>query len=185
MNCRVCKRPLTDPTSIKRGMGEICAGHAGSGNGDDVAKRVSFADMYNDQVPFSTAFVMARAGKATDADSDRYAITNVPHLVVHHSPNGFDFGYAGSAPADLALNAVQLYLNQVGYTGAKTKCYDGSCWTMAWMLHQEFKRAFTAIVPHAGATIPFEKIDTWMCSHMTAELLERCEDLTQYEITEE
>lgn len=185
MNCKVCKRPLTDPTSIKRGMGDICAGHSGGSRGEDVARRVNFQDVYSDEVPFREWFVMARAGKASDADLDRCAVTNVSHLVVHHSPDGFDFGYAGSAPADLALNAVQLYLNQVGYTGAKTKCYDGSCWTMAWMLHQDFKRAFIANVPHSGTTIPFEKIDTWMGLNMTAELLERCEDLTQYEITEE
>ena len=185
MNCRICKRPLTDPRSIKRGMGNICAGHAGGGLREDVAKRVSFDDVYNDETPFRDALVMKRANSKGDADRDRYPITNVPHLVVHHSPNGFEFGYGGSGPADLALNAVQLYLNMVGYTGAKTKCYDGSCWTLAWMLHQDFKRMFIANAPHQGTTIPFVTIDAWMCLNMTAEMLERCEDLSKYEISEE
>lgn len=190
MNCRICKRPLTDPKSIERGMGNICAGHAGSDSiegREDVAKRkdLSFEDVYNGTVPFSEGFVMERAGSKGSADVDRYVVTNVPHLVVHHSPNGFEFGYGGSGAADLALNAVQLYLNMVGYAGDKTKCFDGNCWTLAWMLHQDFKRMFIANAPRQGMTIPFEKIDAWMRLNMTADLLERCADLTQYEITEE
>ena len=33
-------------------------------------------------------------------------LTNVPHLVVHHSPTGYEWGYGGSGPADLALNIL-------------------------------------------------------------------------------
>ncbi len=179
MICKVCKRPLSDPKSIDRGMGEICAGHSLSERGGDIAKRVSFEDVYSDEFIFGEAFVMKRAGKPTDADHARHAITNVPHLVVHHSPSGFEFGYAGSGPADLALNAVQYYLNIVGYVGAKTKCYDGSCWTLAWNLHQDFKRAFIAGAPHEGARIPFAKIDAWMEQNITAELLKDCEEITE------
>ncbi len=55
---------------------------------------------------------------------DYHAIvsTNVPHLGVHHSPSGFEFGYGGSGPADLALNVCQFYLNSIGYQGEKTNC---------------------------------------------------------------
>lgn len=94
MKCKVCKRPLSDPKSIDRGMGNICAGHSLSELGSDIAKRVSFDDVYSDELIFGEAFVMKRAGKPGDADHARHAITNVPHLVVHHSPSGFEFGYA-------------------------------------------------------------------------------------------
>ena len=33
----------------------------------------------------------------------------VPHLV-HHSPTGMEFGYAGSGPADLALSLLTFHL---------------------------------------------------------------------------
>ena len=54
--------------------------------------------------------------------------TNVPHIVTHHSPTGFEFGYGGSGPADLALNVCQAYLNMQDYRGRKSKCWDGECW---------------------------------------------------------
>lgn len=54
--------------------------------------------------------------------------TNVPHLVTHHSPSGYEFGYGGSGPADLALNICEIILNRIGYEGERTKCYAGDCW---------------------------------------------------------
>lgn len=182
--CKQCKKPLTDPKSIEAGMGPICRGHANSTTrgermNEDTARRADFMDKFYDAVPFTQAFIMHRAGGHGDADIDRVVFTNVPHLVVHHSPDGFEFGYGGSGAADLALNACQLYLNQVHYSGQKTKCYDGNCWKLAWMLHQEFKRAFIQGVNfRKGATIPFEKIETWFNANMTSELLNSCAPLS-------
>jgi hypothetical protein len=179
--CELCKRPLTDPKSVAAGMGPICRGHAGTNqSGDrmtDTAQRTEFIDVFYGLIPFSQAFVMHRNGNPGDADNERsVVVTNVPHLVVHHSPSGFEFGYGGSGAADLALNACQLYLNQVNYSGLKTKCYDGTCWKLAWYLHQEFKREFIADVNwRRGATIPFEKIETWFNANMTSELMRGCE----------
>lgn len=96
--------------------------------------------------------------------------TNVPHLVVHHSPDGFEFGYGGSGPADLALNVCQAYLNAIGYSGEKTACFDGVCWSLAWALHQDFKRAFIEPAPREGVAIPFSKISAWFDLHITDEL---------------
>jgi len=179
--CERCKRPLTDPKSVAVGMGPICRGHSNTSDKgttmNDIAKRAEFTDVFYALIPFSQALVLQRNGNPGDADNDRsVVVTNVPHLVVHHSPDGFEFGYGGSGAADLALNACQLYLNQVNYSGQKTKCYDGQCWKLAWMLHQEFKREFIERVNwRKGATIPFEKLDTWFTANMTGELISGCE----------
>ena len=141
----------------------------------DTATRTDFADKHDESTPFTTSFVMRRAGSQGDADIERIVHTNVPHLVVHHSPDGFEFGYGGSGAADLALNACQLYLNITGYEGRKTKCYDGSCWTLAWMLHQDFKREFIASANwRKGAVISFERMEQWFSQSITNELLSDC-----------
>jgi hypothetical protein len=141
---------------------------------DDICKRDTFSDEGGIEVPLLNALILDRGPRSVDQVGG--CRTNVPHLVVHHSPDGFEWGYAGSGPADLALNACQLYLNIIGYSGRKTKCYDGSCWTLAWFLHQDFKRAFIAGAPREGAVIPFEKMDAWFQLHMTDELLGQCRD---------
>lgn len=169
--CFICHRELKDPKSIERGTGPICAGrHAQDA---EIAKRDKFADE-NDPTPFTVGLVMRRGGKRGDADRTQMPITNIPHLVVHHSPDGFEFGYGGSGPADLALNACQLYLNATGYQGRTSQCYDGSCYTLAWRLHQDFKRAFIETAPHWGAVIPFERIEAWMNDQITVAMLKEC-----------
>lgn len=175
--CVKCHRPLSDPKSIERGMGEICFSHGYVES--ELAQREEFTDQFDDSVPFRTMFVMKRRGAA---DIDQSAVTNVPHLVVHHSPDGFEFGYGGSGPADLALNACQLYLNIIGYQGRKTKCYDGFCWKLAWMVHQDFKRRFIENLRHGGASYAFDEIDAWMKKQMTPDLMVQCAEME--EITE-
>lgn len=176
--CARCHRPLSDPKSVKAGMGEICRGHSDKGNTMiDETTKTEFADQFDDEIPLGKALIMKRAGQTGDADHHRVAVTNVPHLVVHHSPDGFEFGYGGSGAADLALNVCQLYLNLTQYKGRKTKCYDGNCWALAWHFHQDFKREFIASANWVkGASIPFGKIDAWFSSHLTVELLDQYAD---------
>ena len=137
---------------------------------DDICKREEFADGPvigdDDWLELSEALVLQRDG------DDNHAIvrTNVPHLVAHHSPSGFEWGYAGSGPADLALNVCQWYLNRIHYQGMKSKCFDGTCFSMAFVLHQEFKRTFIACAPHEGIVIPFEQIQLWFNEHITDDL---------------
>jgi hypothetical protein len=96
--------------------------------------------------------------------------TNGQHHVVVHSPTGFEWGYAGSGPADLALNIVQTLLNERGYTGQRVDCYQGWCWDKAWQLHQDLKFDIIARVPHEGATIPYELLSNWLTEHLTTEI---------------
>lgn len=88
--------------------------------------------------------------------------TNVPHTIIHHSPNGFDFGYMGSAPADLALNIVEELLRLRGFTGRRVACYHGDCFEVAFLLHQDFKEAFIAGMDQNGGLIPYEVAQAWL-----------------------
>jgi hypothetical protein len=104
---------------------------------------------------------------------ERGVWTNIPHLVTHHSPTGFEFGYLGSGPADLALNIVEQSLNRAGYVGERTACWRGDCFTAAFLFHQEFKRTFIASIPYHGTEITYRQIDTWVRDHLLAERVGR------------
>lgn len=78
--------------------------------------------------------------------------TNAPHLVVQHSPDGFNFGYGGSGPADLALNVVEWIIrNKMDYRGVK----DRKIFNVTWNIHQEFKWKFISTADaHSRTEIP-------------------------------
>jgi hypothetical protein len=163
--CERCNRPLSNPKSVEAHMGPICRGHGPSG---DQCQRAEFADdTIEDNLSLTKALVLVREAGET---GHQRVLTNVPHLVVHHSPSGFEFGYGGSGPADLALNICQFYLMSIDYHGEKTKCFDGNCFSIAWVLHQEFKRKFIEIAPRDGTTIPWATIAAWFETHITAEM---------------
>lgn len=167
--CSKCKKPLSNPVSVQAGMGPICRGHGGKDMNNDDCNRNEFSDGdivgEHDGVLLEDYLVLQRI-----YDTKVHVRTNVPHLVVSHSPNGFEFGYAGSGPADLALNVCQWYLNGLGYRGKKRQCYDGKCWSLAWILHQDFKRTFIETAHRDGAVIPFSQIKNWFDEHITEDL---------------
>jgi hypothetical protein len=72
-------------------------------------------------------------------------ITNVPHRIVRHSPTGFAWGYSGSGPADLALNALSCVIGQEA----------------AEPLYQDFKEIFIAALPKEGGCISVHAIKNW------------------------
>lgn len=176
--CKRCHRPLTDPVSVRTGIGPECRTRMGRNSNSEICVRDEFSDITDNSIPFSRAIVLnrqSRPGRTLFEDTldDGVCVTNVPHLVVQHSPDGFEFGYGGSGPADLALNACQLYLNMTGYTGQQIDCYDGKCWALAYALHQGFKSQFIASAPKAGRIIPFADIDAWFKSEMTPEYVDQ------------
>ncbi len=84
--------------------------------------------------------------------------TNVPWSVIWHSPSGFEWGYGGSGPADLALNILNLF-EPPGTDGEEPEaCFDGEASRTALVLHQEFKEDFLAGLPDGGGTIPGSEI---------------------------
>ncbi len=68
--------------------------------------------------------------------------------VALHSPTGFEWGYGGSGPADLALSILADHL---GENPSRRDLDAGR--SRAWQLHQEFKWAFIA---------PLERKSDWV-----------------------
>jgi hypothetical protein len=146
--CSVCGRGLTDPHSIRNGIGPVCA--AKHGPLDTPNADATLANTFLFAPPLREELVLQRLPDGT-------AQTNVPQLVVWHSPTGFEWGYAGSGPADLALNLVEFVLRLRKYKGKQARSLP--CFAMSVELHQEFKRRFVEQLPHAGTAIPFAEVE--------------------------
>ena len=69
----------------------------------------------------------------------------------NHSPDGFEWGYHGSGPAQLALAILADYLSHRGIPTS-----------LALQPYQEFKRQFIAMAPKAGAVITSDQIDNFI-----------------------
>lgn len=85
------------------------------------------------------------------------AKVNIRRQFVYHSPTGFEWGYGGSGPADLALNILGLFVPP----------------SEAWRLHQDYKRDVVAGIPDEGITITAESVRTWLQDCWAAETLIR------------
>jgi len=94
--------------------------------------------------------------------------TNVPRLVIHHSPEGYEWGYGGSGPAELALNILEYLLRREGYQGETIRCFEGHCFRLAWSLHQDFKRDLIADCDRSEAHIPLETAQNWLETYRLA-----------------
>jgi hypothetical protein len=99
---------------------------------------------------------------------DQQTSTNVPHLVIHHSPTGYAWGYGGSGPADLALNILEWVLRWEGYQGETVPCYEGRCFGLAWDLHQAFRRDVIAVCDREDAHIPLATVTNWLATYRLA-----------------
>jgi len=75
-------------------------------------------------------------------------ITNVPRRITKHSPDGFEWGYCGSGPADFALNILS--------------CYIGEQEARSGGLYQDFKREFVSGLPEKGGTIKRKDVFQWL-----------------------
>src|SRR5687767_7716662 len=65
---------------------------------------------------------------------------NIPQAHTHHSPTGFEWGYGGSGPADLALNIAARFLPlEPGEVGVELR--DGTEVSAdAFEVYQDLKR---------------------------------------------
>lgn len=89
---------------------------------------------------------------------DRELLGFVPlkHHVLH-SPTGFNWGYGGSGPADLALAILLDFLQE---DPAPERLRRGL--SPAWQVHQPFKWVFVAKFPDAGWALPEHFIAAWL-----------------------
>jgi hypothetical protein len=104
-------------------------------------------------------------------------VTNVPRKHIHHSPGGFEFGYAGSGPSDLALNIMAMFCPLGGASSYDSeddrpvKLFDRSFVSRtAWKLHQDFKFEFIACLDQdLGGVISGEIIANWVQKKVEAQ----------------
>jgi len=92
---------------------------------------------------------------------DGQPMTTVPWSVIHHAPDGFDWGYRGSGPADLALNILNAFLPPLDGTD-KVQLHTGQASDIAFKLHQAFKESFLLYVPTEGGAISAFRIRVWL-----------------------
>ena len=169
--CGICSQPLTDPASVALGIGPVCL------------KKLKIKAMQEENQnsfliePVWTGKELP-SGKVTDLTwqswSGQFAC-NVLQLVVMHSPTGFQIGYPGSGPGDLALNIAEAFLPHRAVKEWETKnrrakalpniapedlarepvyCFkDTWCSQFAWAVHQKLKNQFLVTVPRNAGTI--------------------------------
>jgi hypothetical protein len=93
-------------------------------------------------------------------------LTNVPMRVIHHSPDGPEWGYGGSGPADLALNYCHAVFPP-GCDGERPqRLWKGKCSTLAWRLHQAFKWKWVATLPHPGGERFGHEVRVWLMNEV-------------------
>ena len=100
---------------------------------------------------------------------DGTARSSIPQRHVHYAPKGFDWGFGGSGPADLALNVLALFLPLVPEATSATLRDGSSVSEAAWALHQEFKYDLIATLPRAGGDISAKTIRAWIAKHPVVE----------------
>lgn len=142
--CAICHRPLSDRVSIQRGIGPDCWAEMQARIEDRKASGGD-ATVYLPYQP-GEGVILRRVGEWGKT-------VNVPRVYVHHSPDGFEWGYGGSGPADLAYNILLLF------TDANT----------VQQHYQDFKWEFIASMPKEGGTISETVICAWL-SARTADL---------------
>lgn len=157
-HCAKCGRPLSNPVSVSRGIGPVCYG----GTHDSGDERVSEFRDFSLFEPIENGIVLRR-------DEAGQVWTNIPHLVTHHSPTGFEWGYGGSGPADLALNICELMLNRLAYRGERVECWRGDCWDKAWEWHQDFKWQFLGPAKGSVITLEYETVRYWFANRLSLE----------------
>jgi hypothetical protein len=131
-NCRRCNRILKSPKAVEAGIGPVCA------RKEATEAEQQRNDQEDNSLPFDGDIAFKReCGKL---------ITNVPRTIIHHSPDGYEWGYGGSGPADFAWNILAMFTDK----------------DTAQKLHQEFKWKFIATAPHEGTTISGDAIKAWI-----------------------
>ena len=119
---------MVKPESVKLGFGPICWSKV-------QAEKTREGNVAYDGAYDGGDIILRRVnGKAT---------ANVPHILKCHSPTGFEWGYGGSGPADLALNIL--------YAVTDNK-------VVAERYYQEFKWVFVATMPREGGVIKRDDI---------------------------
>ena len=137
MKCRKCNRPLTNPKWVALGIGPKCLKKGFF----EVAKQANDPDLITTPYLDGAGLVVSREGGLKGI--------NIPWVLTRHSPTGLEWGYGGSGPADLALNALFFFSKDLEF---------------AQEHYQDFKWLHIAGIPQAGGTVPLETITRYIAS---------------------
>lgn len=97
--------------------------------------------------PSEVEFVVCRRVQYVSAEGTTGApIVSIARPWVLHSPTGYEWGYMGSGPADLALNVLGLFVPPY--------------W--AHRYHQRFKADVIARIPVEGGVLGAEDVRHWL-----------------------
>ena len=123
--CSRCKRNLKNPIYVKIGMGKVCIAKS---KAISEKERNLFDPEPIEGNPLEVGAIIKRLPSGKIA-------TNIPRLLIHHSPTGFEIGYSGSGAADFALNILHAFIPPKGTDFSMT--YNGmKVSTLAYRLHQ-------------------------------------------------
>lgn len=162
--CKRCRRPLKNPIAQKLGLGKVCAQKLGVPFGAPKLPTGQGAHGELDEpLPIDQPFI--GDVKLWREGDDKRAMANIPRTCEIHSPDGFEWGYGGSGPADLALNILNAFVPPDSDGRKSTICRKGTCSYTADSLHQQFKSDFIAGMPEEGGTISGDAIREWLRAH--------------------
>ena|SRR5688500_2597087 len=99
MRCRRCNRILKNPVAVKEGIGATCKRKEAFGVSVQNESDSDIIVPYDGGDIWIERFNSLRQGVKTNINRTEY----------RHSPTGFNFGYAGSGPADTALNILRMF----------------------------------------------------------------------------
>lgn len=90
---------------------------------------------------------------------------------VWHSPSGFEWGYVGSGPADLALailvDALAIPALPEGFflRAGEAELAAAPRAALAWRLHQDFLREVVATLPRGEWMLTHDAVRRWIARH--------------------
>lgn len=154
--CTMCHRGLKDPGSIQRGYGPICWAKLQAERGAEEAEEVEkiepqYWEVTEKDLPAGIAaktYIGVRKDLCggqnvyVEQGGERWPLRHI----MYHSPTGFEWGYGGSGPADLARSIL------ANVAGIK----------FADMFYQEFKWKFIECQPREGFRIAEREIREWL-----------------------
>jgi hypothetical protein len=84
---------------------------------------------------------------------------------IHHSPDGYEWGYGGSGPADLALNILARVRPHKGRRDGAVLLHDGTrVGDDAWDGHQQFKWTVIVGMPKHGFALSRDDVERWLAA---------------------
>lgn len=112
-SCNCCNKFLTDPRSIERGLGPVCFAKSVKDLFDKEEERQE--DMFPEKLTAEKVYELSTMEEITLSGTfDTREVKVDGHVLFpgasqaarNHSPDGFNWGYGGSGPAQLALGIL-------------------------------------------------------------------------------